>query len=78
MFLPVTQHFRFYIPAATLAYNRQGQQFAVTAIGLRSRSLEKWRNLLPKIINDDIHPGAKVFKVVYHWVILLCGFGLFC
>ena len=53
-------------------------QFTVTALRFGPRPLEEWRNLLPNIIVDCIHPCAEVFKVVYHcfvlrvfWVVLV-------
>src|SRR6266487_1345535 len=70
MFLPLTEHFGFHIPATALANQGHRQQFTVRTFGCWTGSLEERSNLEPNIINHNVHPGTKIVEVVYHWRVL--------
>jgi hypothetical protein len=72
MLLPMAQQFSLYIPASTFANQGQGYQLTVAAKRLRSGSLEQRSNLVPDVINDGVHPRAKIFKIGYHMSVLRC------
>jgi hypothetical protein len=71
MLLPMTEHFGFHIPAATLANQRHRQQFTIRTLRRWTGSLEKRSYLEPNIIYHYVHPSTKIVEVIYHWSVLL-------
>src|SRR5262249_3571632 len=60
----VAEQFGFEVPAPALADQGQGEQFTVGAFWGRPRPAEQGSDLLVEVIDDDVHPGAKVLEAV--------------
>jgi hypothetical protein len=73
IFLPTAKHLRFHVPPPALTYQGHRYQLAITTFRFWSWPFELWRNLFPNIIHNDKHPGAKILKIGYHFLVLLCG-----
>ena len=66
----MVQQFTLFIPALALADQGDSDHLAVTTQRLRPGAGKQRRNLLPNIINDDIHVQAEILKIGYHTVSL--------
>jgi hypothetical protein len=62
----LAQHVGLNIPTPTLTHQRHGDQFTVAAFRLRPGPFKDKSQLLANIIHHDIHPQAKIVKIVYH------------
>jgi len=53
-----------------------GEQLAITTLGSRSWSTVAWREQLPNIVNQNVHPGHKVVEFGYHRPTSVCGWSV--
>src|SRR5262245_31485757 len=71
--VPFSEQVGFLIPFTALADNRKCEQLAIATLGSRTWPRVEWREQLPQVINQHVHPGHKVVKVGYHRPTSVCG-----
>jgi hypothetical protein len=69
---PVAEQFRLDVPASAFTDESHGHQLAISTDRWRPRAPEQRAYLLPDVVDNHIHPRAKILEVVYHVSVLQC------
>lgn len=63
--VPLAHQLGFDVPATTRAHNCHADQFTITVLGCASRAREQGREVLPHLINHDVHPQTNIIRLSY-------------
>jgi len=65
MIVPVGDQLSFFVPATAFTDHSHRNELTIANLRGWTWSLEQRRDLLPKTIDDDVHPRARIVKVVH-------------
>ena len=76
VFSPVAEHLGFHFPSATLADQDHRDQLTIAACRRRRPwSFEQRSDLQPDVVDNGVHPCAKIVEIGYHVSVLWCVLG---